>query len=77
MKKVAAIVVTALILNNMHLRNVFELSLHMRGQSPVNCLDSYVKEWGQNVSDCLMTNETSALFHFLDVVNKCKYKELI
>ena len=44
----------------------------MRGQSPVNCPDSDVKEWGQNILYCLMTNETSALFHILDVVNECK-----
>ena len=44
----------------------------MRGQSPMNCPDSDVKEWGQNISHCLMTNEASALFHFLDVVNECK-----
>ena len=25
-----------------------------------------------NISHCLMTNEASALFHFLDVVNECK-----
>ena len=44
----------------------------MRGQSPVNCPDSDVKEWGQNINLCLGTNDRSALFHFLDVVNECK-----
>ena len=44
----------------------------MRGQSPVNCPDSDVKGWGLNIFYCLMTNEESALFHFLDVVNECK-----
>ena len=44
----------------------------MRGQSPVNCPDSDVKEWGQNILHCLMTNEKSALFYFLDVVNEYK-----
>ena len=44
----------------------------MRGQSPVNCPDSDVKEWGQNINLCLGTNEWSALFHFLDVINECK-----
>jgi hypothetical protein len=47
--------------------------LQMRGQSPVNCPDSDVKEWGQNIFNCLMTNERTALFHILDVVNECKY----
>jgi len=46
--------------------------LQMRGQNPGNCPDSDVKEWGQNISSSLMTNEQSALFHFLDVVNECK-----
>ncbi len=54
-------------------RNILEPSLQMRGQSPVNCPDSDVKEWGQNISHCLMTNENAALFHILDVVNECKY----
>jgi hypothetical protein len=62
------------ILNNMQHQNILEPSLQMRGQSPVNCPDSDVKEWGQNIINCLMTNEKSALFHFLDVVNECKYK---
>jgi len=44
----------------------------MRGLSPVNCPDSDVKEWGLNIVNGLMTNEPSALFHFLDVVNECK-----
>ena len=57
---------------NMQHQNTLEPSLQMRGQSPVNCPDSDVKEWGQNISHCLMTNEASALFHFLDVVNECK-----
>ena len=52
--------------------NILDPSLQMRGQSPMNCPDSDVKEWGQNISHCLMTNEASALFHFLDVVNECK-----
>ena len=58
-------------------RNILEPSLQMRGQSPVNCPDSDVKEWGQNITNCLMTNGRSALFHFLDVVNECKYNDLI
>ena len=53
-------------------RNILEPSLQMRGQSPVNCPDSDVKEWGQNISSCLTTNDKSALFHILDVVNECK-----
>ena len=53
-------------------RNILEPSLQMRGQSPVNCPDSDVKEWGLNILYCLMTNENAALFHFLDVVNECK-----
>ena len=53
-------------------RNILEPSLLMRGQSPVNCPDSDVKEWGQNIINRLMTNGESALFHFLDVVNECK-----
>ena len=53
-------------------QNTLEPSLQMRGQSPVNCPDSDVKEWGQNINICLGTNERSALFHFLDVVNECK-----
>ncbi|SEM54388.1 hypothetical protein SAMN04487902_101385 [Prevotella sp. ne3005] len=53
-------------------RNILESSLQMRGQSPVNCPDSDVKEWGQNIIYRLMTNENSALFHILDVVNECK-----
>lgn len=53
-------------------QNTLEPSLQMRGQSPVNCPDSDVKEWGQNIIICLGTNERSALFHFLDVVNECK-----
>ena len=60
-------------------RNILEPSLQMRGQSPVNCPDSDVKEWGQNILHCLMTNtnEKSALIHILDAVNECKYKKLI
>ena len=57
---------------NMQHQNTLEPSLQMRGQSPVNCPDSDVKEWGQNIIICLGTNERSALFHFLDVVNECK-----
>ena len=38
----------------------------------MNCPDSDVKEWGQNINLCLGTNDKSALFHFLDVVNECK-----
>ena len=53
-------------------RNILEPSLRMRGQSPVNCPESDVKEWGRNIVYCLMTNEKTALFHFLDVVNECK-----
>ena len=53
-------------------QNTLEPSLQMRGQSPVNCPDSDVKEWGQNINLCLGTNDRSALFHFLDVVNECK-----
>ena len=53
-------------------RNILEPSLQMRGQSPENCPDSDVKEWGQNIYHRLMTNVKSALFHFLDVVNECK-----
>ena len=44
------------ILNNMQHQNILEPSLQMRGQSPVNCPDSDVKEWGQNIINCLMTN---------------------
>ena len=58
-------------------QNILEPSLQMWGQSPVNCPDSDVKEWGQNISNCLMTNESAALFHILDVVNECKDKKLI
>ena len=58
-------------------RNILEPSLQMRGQSPVNCSDSDVKEWGQNMLHCLMTNENTALFHILDVVNECKYKHCL
>jgi hypothetical protein len=65
------------ILNNMQHRNILEPSLQMRGQSPVNCPDSDVKKWGQNIHNCLMTNEMSALFHIYDVVNECKYKKII
>ena len=57
---------------NIQHQNILDPSLQMRGQSPMNCPDSDVKEWGQNISHCLMTNEASALFHFLDVVNECK-----
>ena len=57
---------------NMQHQNTLEPSLQMRGQSPVNCPDSDVKEWGQNINLCLGTNDRSALFHFLDVVNECK-----
>ena len=58
--------------NTMQHRNILEPSLQMRGQSPMNCPDSDVKEWGQNIIYCLMTNGTSVLLHFLDVVNECK-----
>ena len=27
----------------------------------------------QNIINCLVTNENTALFHFHDVVNECKY----
>ena len=46
-------------------RNILEPSLQMRGQSPENCPDSDVKEWGLNINSCLMTNERAALFHTL------------
>ena len=36
-------------------QNTLEPSLQMRGQSPVNCPDSDVKEWGQNINLCLGT----------------------
>ena len=53
-------------------RNILEPSLQMRGQSPVNCPDSDVKEWGLNISYCLMTNEQSALFHTLMLLTNAK-----
>ena len=56
-------------------RNILEPSLRIRGQSPVNCPDSDAKEWGLNIVYSLMTNEKSALFHVLDVVNECKDKQ--
>lgn len=43
----------------------------------MNCPDSDVKEWGQNIIYCLMTNDTSALFHCLDVVIIAIEQELL
>src|SRR5574344_14498 len=48
-----------------NISNIVEPSLQIRGQSPVNCPASDVKVWGQNISNCLMTNGISALFHTL------------
>jgi hypothetical protein len=49
----------------------------MRGQSPVNCPDSDVKEWGQNITYCLYDDESIGLIPHLDVVNECKSNNLI
>ena len=53
-------------------QNILEPSLQMRGQSPVNCPDSDVKEWGLNIRHSLYDEWPNGLIPLLDVVNKCK-----
>ena len=53
-------------------QNIVEPSLQMRGQSPLNCSVSDVKLWGQNIIPCLMTNESTALFHTLMLLTNAK-----